>query len=213
MKQPSRDPAITERLRRLVERKYPTRGRFGVLESVSGIGANRWKNFFYKKQEATQEMLEFWFAKYPDSKDWILTGIESPDQKDFPFAARVPTRWEGQTIADRLTWVISEWASPSREMLFSYLEEKAKGKISAEEWANVILQKVEPTIPMIALVCEFRPHFTEWIVTGRTDGTQQVDPTDNESVKRWKEDQNQKWNQLAKSIKESRQLTNDDQTN
>lgn len=212
MERTPKDKTKSERLKRLVEGRFPSRGRFGELEAASEIGANKWKNFFYRKQEATQEMIAFWCKKYPDDADWLLTGIESPDQAQFPFGARVPRRWEGQTAADRLNWVISEWAAPSGEQLFNYLEEKSGGKIAASEWARVILRTAQPTIEMIALACEFRPQFTEWVVRGTTSGRPQVDPTDRESVEQWVKLEREEWDRFEKAFMKSRQKNNDDQT-
>lgn len=187
---------LSERLRELVERKYPQRGRFTELENVSGINSNRWKNFYYRKQEATQEMIQFWCNFYPIESDWLLTGVKAPEQKDFPFGARIPSRHEGQSIADRLNWAISEWASPTGEQLFNYLEQKSKGKIPAADWAQLVLKAAPPTIAMITTVCEARPHFIEWIINGCVQHLPQVDPTNEESVKQWKEAEKVSWENM-----------------
>lgn len=206
-----KDKAVSERLKGLIEHRYPSRGRFGELESVSGINANRWKNFFYRKQEATQEMVLFWCKKYPDNADWLLTGIEAPEQKSFPFAARVPKRWEGQTVADRLNWVITEWAAPSGEQLFNYLEEKSGGRIPASDWARVVLRADQPTVDMIAVVSEYRPYFTEWVITGGVS-KMQVDPSDRDSIECWTKMRRDQWGHLEKTWDDSKKDNNDDQT-
>lgn len=181
------DSPVSVRLKTLVERRFPKRGRFGELEAISGIGLNRWKNFYYGKQDATQEMLQFWCSKYPNDSDWLLSGVEAPSQKEFPFTARVPKKWEGQTVGDRLNWVISEWAFPSGEQLFAYLEEKSGQTIAAAEWAQVIMRTKPPTLEMVGLVARYRPHFTEWVIRGAVGKNLQVDPTDADSIERWKE--------------------------
>lgn len=181
-----KDVELSKRLRELIEVTFPTRGRFSALEDASGITASRWKNFYYKKQEAAADMVDFWCKKYPMEQNWLLTGIAAPNQADFPFSAPVPRAWEGQTIGDRLNWVIREWASPSGEQLFSYLEAKSQGRIAASEWSKVVLRLAEPTLEMVQLVCEFRPRFTEWVVLGRVAYEPSVDPTDQASVEKWK---------------------------
>lgn len=186
-----KDIELSNRLRTLIEGTFPTRGRFGALESVSGIGANRWKNFYYRKQEAAPDMVDFWCKKYPMEQTWLLTGVEAPNQAEFPFDAPVPRDWEGQTMGDRLNWVIKEWASPSGEQLFAYLEKKSRGSIPAAEWSRVVLRLAEPTLEMAQLVCQFRPRFTEWVLLGRVTGEPPVDPTDQSSIENWK-----KWNDL-----------------
>jgi hypothetical protein len=86
-----------------------------------------------------------------------------------------------------LNWVISEWASPSGEHLFKYLEQKSAGVIPAAEWSKVVLRMQEPSIEMIRLVCSFRPRFTEWVLLGKVTDEPAVDPTNRASVERWKQ--------------------------
>lgn len=181
-----KDLALSSRLRELISATFPSRGRFSALQDASGISANRWKNFYYKKQEAAADMVDFWCKKYPNEQTWLLTGVAAPNQADFPFSAPIPRAWEGQTIGDRLNWVIKEWAAPTGEQLFSYLEEKSRGRIAASEWSRVVLRLSEPTIEMVQLVCDFRPRFTEWVVLGRVSHEPAVNPTDHVSVEKWK---------------------------
>lgn len=197
-----KDVELSNRLRSVIESTFPIRGRFGALESVSGITASRWKNFYYRKQEAAPDMVDFWCKKYPMERAWLLTGLEAPNQAEFPFAAPVPQAWEGQTIGDRLNWVIKEWASPSGEQLFSYLEEKSRGNIPASEWSKVILRLAEPTIAMVQLVCQFRPCFAEWVLLGRVTGEPPVDPTDQTSIDDWKKWRNRRLDRIASNHSE-----------
>lgn len=182
-----RDAEISERLRALIAERFPERGRFGVLERLSSVNANRWKNFYYRKQEAAADMVEFWCKKYPMDERWVLTGIRAPSQSEYPFAAPVPTTWEGQTIGDRLVWVVKEWASPRADQLFAYLEEKSQGRITAAEWSRVVLRLEEPSLPMVELVCRARPIFTQWVLLGYAGKNPGVDPTNQESVEMYKE--------------------------
>lgn len=202
---------VSARLKNLVERRFPKRGRFGELEGISGIGLNRWKNFYYGKQDATQEMLQFWCNKYPNDSEWLLSGVKAPSQQAFPFAASVPKKWEGQTVGDRLNWVISEWASPSGEQLFAYLEEKSDGTIAAAEWAQVIMRTKPPTLEMVSLVTQYRPHFTEWIIHGGVGTSLQVDPTDANSIERWKEMESKLFERLAAGLKNTLEANDDNQ--
>jgi hypothetical protein len=57
---------VSERLREFVTQRFQARGRFDVLETLSGISASKWKNFFYKKQDATQELINFWTENFSD---------------------------------------------------------------------------------------------------------------------------------------------------
>jgi hypothetical protein len=181
-----------ERFREKIQEKFPARGRFGLLEAESGVSASKWKNFFYRSQEATSEMLNFWFKNFPNDKDWILSGARITNSGECPFGAQLPKSWEGQTIGDRLNWVITEWASPTGDSLFKYLEQKSENKIAAEAWAKVVMRVSEPTPEMIQVVCSSRPHFTRWVVLGNQSFGREpsVDPTDQLSIAAW-----QKWHE------------------
>ncbi|MFM0260907.1 hypothetical protein [Paraburkholderia sediminicola] len=181
-----KDVNVSQRLRELIVERYPARGRFTALGQLSEINANRWKNFYYQKQEAAADMVEFWCKKYPMDERWLTTGIRAPAQDGYPFAAPVPMNWEGQTIGDRLVWVIKEWAAPRAEQLFAYLEEKSAGQISAAEWSRVILRLDEPSLAMVQLVCKARPIFTQWVLLGWASKSGGVDPTDATSVELYK---------------------------
>jgi len=180
--------AQSERLRDLVSRVFPTTGRFAALEAVSGIKAARWKNFYYRKQEAAADMIQFWCEQYGHEAAFLIDGADKRSV-DFAFAAPVPVNWKGQTVGDRLVWVISEWASGSGAQLFRYLEQRSRKTIPAEAWAPVVMRVQEPTLEMVQVVCEHRPYFTEWLVTGRLSGQPAVDPTSEESVREWQASQ------------------------
>lgn len=192
---------VSERLRELIEKVFPTKGRYNALEEASTISATRWKNFYYRKQQATDEMLAFWTSTYPNDETYVLTGIRHPEEGTFPFHTKAPRKWKGQTIGDRLVWVITEWASPQGDALFRYLEQTTDGRISAAEWARVIMRQAEPTVDMIVHVCTYRPHFTEWVVTGRTTGTPSIDPTSQESVDQWEPYWKEKLTKPTKALK------------
>lgn len=201
MAKPSQGKDMSRRLRGMVEKRFPNRGRFRELEEVSSISGSRWKNFFYGRQEATLEMIDFWCKKYPDERDWLLDG---PSQVTFDSvtidAPPMPKKLPSRTIAERLIWVIFEWAAPSGDSLLIYLEENSKGTIPAEKWKNLLINHESPSAEMIALVCDRRPHFMEWVIRGRATMPDQVDPTDKESVEKWKTDQEDRWVQGLKNL-------------
>lgn len=190
---------VSNRLRELITDNYPTSGRFKALEEASGISASRWKNFYYKKQEITQEMLDFWINKYANDTQWLISGIKAPNNEDYPFLAKPPIRHQGESISDRLIWAVKEWASPRSESLFHYLAEKSKGKVTSAEWADLMLERIQPTAEMVAIVCEFRPYFAEWIITGSA-GIKQVDPSDKQSIEDWNKYQAESFEKLATEI-------------
>lgn len=194
MTKKSQSKEISSRLRSRIEKRFPSRGRYRELEEVSGISASRWKNFFYGRTEAALEMVDFWCNKYPSERDYLIHGVhqnmESPPLTE---GLNMLDKKDGRTIAERLSWVISQWASPSGEQLFSYLEERSNGMISADAWKEVITHNKSPSAEMIALVGEFRPHFIEWIVSGRTSNDGQVNPTDKHSVENWQRRVQSNW--------------------
>lgn len=192
----AKDKEVSERARHLIDAQLGERGRFAMLEELSGINTGQWKNFYYGRQLANEQMLAFLTKKYPHDAIWLLTGERPPTESDFPFLAPVPTQKDCQTVGQRLNWVIREWASPKGKDLFNYLSQRSSDTISADDWSSVVLGLSEPTAQMIAVVCTERPHFTAWVVLGSA-GITQVDPTSQASVAAWKARKEADWNSLA----------------
>jgi hypothetical protein len=180
-----KDVELSERLRELIQLRFGDRGRFRSLEEASGIPEWKWKNFFYRRQEAGKDQVSFWVETYPEDEPWLVRGIHTPGREEFPFNAEPPVARQDQTIGDRLNWVIEEFAAPRGEQLFTYLAGRYGRGITTEDWRTVILRKAQPTLEMVALVCSDRPMFTEWVLLGRASPVA-VDPTDKASVERWK---------------------------
>jgi hypothetical protein len=175
--------ARSRRLKNLIDKMFPARGRFDTLENISGISKNKWKNFYYEKQNATGELIEFWCKKYSADSDYLISGAESESDFRYPFCQSRPSA-KIESISDRLIWAISEFASAQGEQLFSYLERRSKGTVTALEWSKVILKTQEPAAEMIRVICRERPYFTEWIMCGSVSDIQ-VNPADDSSIKRW----------------------------
>jgi len=185
-----KDLELDDRARELIEAQLGGRGKFTLLESMSGISMSQWKNFFYGKQSLNDQMLAFLRKQYPHDEQWLLTGTPSPKQSSFPFFAPVPKASECMTVGSRLTWVIREFTSLTGDGLFRYLSSKRVVKstypnISPEDWKEVVLGLKEPSPAMIAVVCEMRPYFTSWVILGHAI-YDQVDPTSEESIAKWK---------------------------
>ncbi|NOT14834.1 MAG: hypothetical protein HOP21_04485 [Methylotenera sp.] len=178
---------VSSRLRELIDERFQARGRFSSLELASGIGASKWKNFYYGKQEATQALLQFWCQKFPESENWLVNGTWGAEFDRYPFnyPAPITSKSDVLSLADRLIWGINEWVNIQAADLYKYLSRSSNGEITAAEWEKVIHRDAEPTIQMIELVCKFRPYFTEWIITGATGAFPQADPTDSRSIERW----------------------------
>ena len=180
-----RDMEVTERLRTWLEEEYGDRGRFRVLEEASGLPAQRWKNVFYGRQAATKEMLEFVQKTSTDGYSFVVTGMRRPLSTGYPFRAAPPRDRDVETLADRLVWAIKEFASPRGDALFSYLEERSQGEVSAKSWADLVLGLAPPTLQMIEVVLDVQPHLTEWVMRGVVVAPMQVDPSDKNSVDAW----------------------------
>ncbi|WP_034298016.1 hypothetical protein [Herbaspirillum sp. RV1423] len=195
-----KDVALTERLRDLIVRRFGERGKFRLLEEASGIGESKWKNIYYRKQEATAEIIDFWSSRYPEDEVWLKTGKMQPREDEYPFLAPVATTWEGQTIGDRLNWVITEWASPVGEELTKYLEGRSNKKVSALQWQRVIMRLDQPSVEMINVVCKARPMFLEWVHFGGIFSPLQVDPSDKESIAEWKKHEKRNWKIFERAI-------------
>lgn len=208
MKADTAEAARSDRLRKLVETRFPSWGRFSKLEKASAIAAHRWKNFFYGKQNATDEMIRYWCIQYPDDADQLLSGIFVPSQDDFPFSAPIPKPSQCTTVVDRLIWVISELAGGADASVFQFLEERSGRQIPASEWARVMMRMAEPSAAMLSQICRVRPHFTEWVVVGMVTATMQVNPSDKDSIERWKKNEAELINAIDVGL-----LTNADQSN
>lgn len=183
-----RDNAVTERLRAWIDENYSGWGRFTQLEKDSQIRAQRWRDLQSGRQFAAPDMLEFVRTVNTADSDWVTTGVRAPEEDGYPFLTDAPTAQDRESLARRLNWVIREWAGPRGVKLYTYLESRYKKRISADEWASMILGASQPTPEMIELVCGERRYFTEWVVTGsasRNSSPGQVDPCDADSIAAW----------------------------
>ena len=186
------DAELTQRLREWIDENYKGRGMFSSLEGDSQIPAQRWKNVYYKRQHATEEMIGFVQSICTIDHQWLITGVRAPKTDDsYPFLYSPPTTEECQTITSRLVWVIKEFAAPKGKHLFTYLEARYK-HTTADAWAKVILSKAEASPAMIECICTERRHFTEWVITGDAYGPQ-VNPSDEKSVAAWKQYMQEKY--------------------
>lgn len=145
---------------------------------------------FYGRQNATEEMLKFVESVSVAEHNWIVTGLRDEDGELF-FGTEIPRKHECETITSRMNWVIKEWAALKGRSLFEYLE-KVSGlvneKISADEWASVVLGRSKATTNMLKVVCSKRPHFCVWMLTGGShgQGSDHVNPSSKESIILWK---------------------------
>lgn len=201
------DTDVSERARTFVADQFSARGRFTLLEKLSGVSSAQWQNFYYAKQGLNDKMLAFLIKQFPHDEIWLLTGKKAPEQSDFPFDAPIPKEGDCQTVGQRLNWVIRQFAGPKGTQLFKYLQQRSEGgnsngkSISADEWAPVVLGLAEPTLEMVIVVCHAQPMFTEWVLLGGA-GFDQVDPTNQESIESWKKKETADFEALVEGLKE-----------
>ncbi|KRH79538.1 hypothetical protein FERRO_06060 [Ferrovum sp. JA12] len=155
------DKNVSVILRGLIVNTFKNRGRFSELEMKSGISAYSWKNFYYAKQEATQEMVGFWCSFKPESSALLLRSDSKP-------LSSTPL-----TLADRLNWVIRVYGPSDADYLFEYLSKKiSNNNIPSEDWEKLFHKTIEPTLEMVIAICQWIPNFTEWIICGSVSSSQ-----------------------------------------
>lgn len=188
--------AVSERARTLVKENFDVRARFAHLEELSSISADQWRNFYYAKQRINEAMLGFLVKRFPDKKTWMLTGGYGPDDREssggnspfFPFNSPPPDDHECETIGQRLKWVIRQRVIDKGAKLFEYLSKISDmhgKKISPDDWAQFVLGSTEPTLDMVATICDWNSQFSLWVLLGSRKNEHQVDPTDPASVVDW----------------------------
>lgn len=67
--------SIGERMRCLIG-GLPERKRFSLLEQLSGIPADHWKNFWHGRQRAHEHMIQAVARRWPQHALWLLTGSD-----------------------------------------------------------------------------------------------------------------------------------------
>jgi hypothetical protein len=67
---------FSQRLKKLLASQLPARGKFALLEELSEIPVHRWKNYWYGKQLASPDMIEFAAKRFPDEAAWLTAGLE-----------------------------------------------------------------------------------------------------------------------------------------
>lgn len=200
MAKPRIDADKTQRLLQWLDDRYSGRGMFSAMEADSKIPAQRWKNVYYRRQNATEEMLDFVQSVSTNDRLWIVTGVRPPKKgSGYPFLSDPPTVDEQSTLGGRLIWVIKEWASPRGADLFRYLESQSQSTVAADEWAAAFLGRAKVTSEMIEVVCSQRPHFAAWVI-GISANALQVDPTDGESIERWEQASGEAFKQLLEQV-------------
>lgn len=62
------------RLNAITAQHVPGRGRFRVLQEMSGISQDTWKAAWYGKQRPTAEMVQFAARRWPEYAFWLASG-------------------------------------------------------------------------------------------------------------------------------------------
>lgn len=66
---------LRDRLNAVTAWALPDRGRFRVLQEMSGISQDTWKATWHRKQRPTSDMVQFVARAWPSCAFWLCTGI------------------------------------------------------------------------------------------------------------------------------------------
>jgi hypothetical protein len=66
---------IGQRLKQLIAHRTDDRIRYVQLESLTGVSAERWKNFWFGRKKADAEMIEAASKAWPENAFWLASGI------------------------------------------------------------------------------------------------------------------------------------------
>lgn len=84
-----------DRFRTLIAASFPGRGMFRKLQDASGISDLRWKNFFYRKQDAAADMLAIWVEIFPGDRKYLEAGRSKPTKLLVAGKADTPASFRG----------------------------------------------------------------------------------------------------------------------
>lgn len=81
---------------------------------------------------------------------------------------------DASNFRERMIWIVRMFAGkPTR---YKQLEDSFN--ISARKWQNMCNRVQQPSIEMVAALATVYPYFVHWMVTGSSDKTRQLNPTD-----------------------------------
>jgi hypothetical protein len=124
--------------------------RFKQLEELTGIPADRWKNFWLGRQRPTAEMIEAVCQNWPEYAFWLVTGICdseyghcAPGEQGFPtsapplpnstrfFLAAMESRREAERVGS--SWGKSDNGVEAQGTILGRLRKLAENR--TEDWA------------------------------------------------------------------------------
>lgn len=142
---------ISEKLRGFLKLRFTKRGKFKELESASGISSGKWENFFYRKQEATQEIIKFWTENYSDDQ------LYSEGVSEYDEGLQV-----NKSVSHNLRQlIVNTFKNRGR---FNELENKSG--ISATSWKNFYYERQGATKEMVGFWLNFQPESADLILRG-----------------------------------------------
>jgi hypothetical protein len=141
---------ISEKLRGLVTQKFESRGRFKELETLSGISASKWKNFLYKKQEATQELIQFWVNTYHDHE----------------FAVSENANFAGYLGDKEVSARLREFISLRFQARGRFTKLESLSGIKDSKWKSFYYGKQGVSQDLLIFWCSQFPDTQNWILTG-----------------------------------------------
>lgn len=141
---------LQNRLIELIKIATPEHRRFKQLEELTGIPADRWKNFWLGRQRPTVEMIEAVCQCWPEYAFWLVTGISdseyghcAPGEQGYPASApalpnstrffkdAMKSRREAERVAS--SWGNSSGEVEAQETILGRLRKLAETR--TEDWA------------------------------------------------------------------------------
>lgn len=186
--------------------------KFEILAKWSNLKEHSWKNTYYRKQNATPEMIEYWCFLYPQDAV-AITGekYESKNATQCDADIKIPLeKIDASSIEHRAIWTINNWLQCNnikKKDSAEYLNEKSKFQTCIEvkttDWKSLLSGTTKLTIEMLLTIATWNPAFKCWILTGTTEGLTQVNPNDLLTLHKRQAEEREYYSQLLNANKNS----------
>jgi hypothetical protein len=158
--------------------------KFEILSKWSKLKKSSWENTYYKKQNATPEMIEYWCFLYPQDTE-LITG-HPPQEKatGSDVDIQIPVlNDDASNVESRTLWVARNWMMCDKindTEFANYLYEKSKfltcNEVMAADWQAFLANTGKLTFEMLETIATWNPAFQSWMLTGSSDNLSQVNP-------------------------------------
>lgn len=193
--------------------------KFEILAKWSNLKKSSWENTYYKKQNATSEMIEYWCFLYPQDAV-AITGEknEAKNTSRWDVDIKIPLLKENKSsVENRAIWALNNWLQCNNIKKIDsaeYLNEKSKFQTCIEvkttDWKALLIGTTKLTIDMLLTIATWNPAFRCWILTGSTEDLTQVNPSDLLTLHKRQAEEHEYYSQLFEENKNS-MPTNEEQ--